>query len=155
MKEKVLLAIVDLKVRGAWPIEDVTHEMTELVKACQGEVVGTIICPAHPPTAATLIHSGKVLEVAELARSLNAEAVIFSEELKGVQQRNLEEAINLKTIDRTAFRGWRGIMMTFPARAAASARSAPVKQSLRWTAGGSACALTSSRKTLRMSRARA
>jgi GTP-binding protein HflX len=101
MKEKVLLAIVDLKVRGAWPIEDITYEMTELVKACQGEVVGTIICPAHPPTAATLIHSGKVLEVAELARSLNAEAVIFSEELKGVQQRNLEDAIAIKTIDRT------------------------------------------------------
>jgi GTP-binding protein HflX len=101
MKEKVLLAIVDLKVRGSWPIGDVTHEMTELVKACQGEVVGTIICPAHPPTAATLIHSGKVLEIAELARTLNAEAVIFSEELKGVQQRNLEEAIAIKTIDRT------------------------------------------------------
>ena len=101
MKEKVLIAIVDLKVRGSWPIEDVTYEMTELVKACQGEVVGTIICPAHPPTAATLIHSGKVLEVAELARSLDAQAVIFSEELKGVQQRNLEEAIAIKTIDRT------------------------------------------------------
>jgi GTP-binding protein HflX len=101
MKEKVLLAIVDLKVRGSWPIEDVIYEMTELVKACQGDVVGTIICPAHPPTAATLIHSGKVLEVADLARSLNAQAVIFSEELKGVQQRNLEEAITIKTIDRT------------------------------------------------------
>ena len=101
MKEKVLLAMVDLKVRGSWPIEDVTYEMIELVKACQGEVVGTVICPAHPPTAATLIHSGKVLEVAELARTLDAAAVIFSEELKGVQQRNLEEAIGIKTIDRT------------------------------------------------------
>ena len=101
MKEKVLLAIVDLKDRDAWPIEDVIYEMGELVKACQGEVVGTIICPAHPPTAANLIHSGKVLEVAELARSSQAETVIFSEELKGVQQRNLEEAIALKTIDRT------------------------------------------------------
>ncbi len=101
MKERVLLAIVDLKIRGGWPIEDVMYEMTELVKACQAEVVGTIICPAHPPTAATLIHSGKVLEVAELARVLQAQAVIFSEELKGVQQRNLEEAIGIKTIDRT------------------------------------------------------
>jgi GTP-binding protein HflX len=101
MKEKVLLAIVDMKDRSAWPIEDVIHEMTELVKACQGEVVGTIICPAHPPTAATLIHSGKVLEVATLARTLNAEAVIFSAELKGIQQRNLEEEIIVKTIDRT------------------------------------------------------
>lgn len=101
MKERVLLAIVDMKVRGSWPVEDVIYEMTELVKACQGEVVGTVICPAHPPTAATLIHSGKVQEVAELARSLSAQTVIFSQELKGVQQRNLEEAIALKTIDRT------------------------------------------------------
>ena len=101
MKEKVLLAIVDFRLKGAWPLEDVIPEMTELVKACQGEVVEKIICPAHPPTAATLIHSGKVVEVAELARALGVQTVIFSEELKGVQQRNLEEAIGVKTIDRT------------------------------------------------------
>jgi GTP-binding protein HflX len=101
MKEKVLLATVDFKLRGAWPLGDVSHEMTELVKACHGEVVGEILCPAHPPTAATLINSGKVLEVAELARACGAQAVIFSEELKGIQQRNLEEAIGVKTIDRT------------------------------------------------------
>ncbi len=101
MKEKILLAVVDMKVRGAWPVDEVIHEMAELVKACQGEVVGHIICPAHPPTAATLIHSGKVLEVAEMARSLGVQGVVFSEELKGVQQRNLEEALLVKTIDRT------------------------------------------------------
>ncbi len=101
MKEKVLLAIVDFKLKGAWPLEDVIYEMTELVKACDGEVVEKILCPAHPPTAATLIHSGKVVEVTELAKTLGVEAVIFSSELKGVQQRNLEEAIGIKTIDRT------------------------------------------------------
>lgn len=99
--EKVLLAIVDFKLKGSWPIEDTAREMAELVKACHGDVAGTLICPASPPAAATLIHSGKVLEVAEQARLLGVQAVIFSEELKGVQQRNLEEIIGIKTIDRT------------------------------------------------------
>ncbi|MBF0331687.1 MAG: GTPase HflX [Candidatus Omnitrophica bacterium] len=101
MKEKVLLAVVDFKVKSTWPLEDVAHEMTELVEACQAEVVETMICPAHPPTAATLINSGKVVEIAERARELGADTVIFTEELKGVQQRNLEEGIGIRVIDRT------------------------------------------------------
>ncbi len=101
MKEKVILAIVDFKTKGGWPLEDVALEMAELVTACQAEVVDTMICPAHPPTAATLINSGKVLEIAERVRALEAHTVIFTEELKGVQQRNLEEGIGVKVIDRT------------------------------------------------------
>jgi GTP-binding protein HflX len=101
MKERVLLAVVDFRTKGAWPLEDVAHEMAELVKACQAEVIDTMICPAHPPTAATLINSGKVVEIAERARELDVQTVIFTEELKGIQQRNLEEAIGVKVIDRT------------------------------------------------------
>ncbi len=99
--EKVILAIVDFRRSGGWPIPETSLEMAELVKACGGEVVGTFVCPASPPTAATLIQSGKVEELAAHARALAAQAVIFSEELKGVQQRNLEEAIAVKTLDRT------------------------------------------------------
>ncbi|MBF0619561.1 MAG: GTPase HflX [Candidatus Omnitrophica bacterium] len=101
MKERVLIGIVDFKQRGEWPIEDVMYEMEELVKACNGEVVDKVLCPAHPPTAATLIHSGKVQELAALVQAQKIQTVIFSSELKGVQQRNLEEALGVKTIDRT------------------------------------------------------
>jgi GTP-binding protein HflX len=101
MKEKVLVAIVDFKLRDSWSMEDVTHEMVELVKASNGEVVETVRCPAHPPTPATLIHKGKVEELAERVKSSGAQTVIFSAELKGHHQRNLEEAFGVNTIDRT------------------------------------------------------
>jgi GTP-binding protein HflX len=76
--------------------------MTELVKACGGEVVETVPCPAHPPTARTLINSGKVQEISELVMGLKIDTVIVSAELKGHQQRNLEEAFGVKTLDRTS-----------------------------------------------------
>jgi GTPase len=101
MKEKVLIALVDFKEKTAWSIKELLYEMDELVKACDAEPVGHIICPAHPPSAATLIHKGKVEEVALLAETLGAKAVVVSTELKGHQQRELEEAFKIKTIDRT------------------------------------------------------
>ncbi len=100
-KEKILLAIVDFKLRDGWPLDQTRFEMIELVKACGGEVVETIMCPAHPPTSATLIHKGKVEEIAQLVQGLQINTVILSAELKGHQQRNLEEAFGVKTIDRT------------------------------------------------------
>jgi GTP-binding protein HflX len=55
--------------------------------------------PAADP--ATLIGSGKVQELAALARGLPAELVIFDHDLSPTQQRNLEKAIDAKILDRT------------------------------------------------------
>lgn len=101
MKERVLLAIVDLKERSPWPLSQTAYEMEELVKACNGEVAGKVMCPAHPPEAATLVHKGKVQEIAGLVPVLQADTVIFSHELKGRQQRELEEALGARVLDRT------------------------------------------------------
>ena len=99
-KEKVLLAIVSFR-GGNWTIDDVSREMEELVLACQGEVVDRIVCRLDKPTAAYLIGEGKVQEIAALREATGADTVVFSHELKGSQQRNLEEVIKTKTIDRT------------------------------------------------------
>jgi GTP-binding protein HflX len=99
-KEKVLLAIVSFR-GGDWTIEDVSKEMEELVLACQGEVVERVICRLDKPSAAYLIGEGKVQEIAAAREASQADTVVFSHELKGSQQRNLEEVIKTKTIDRT------------------------------------------------------
>lgn len=101
MKEKVLIALVDLGERDAWPRADIAVEMRELVKACGGEPVMVVCCPADPPTPATLIHKGKVEEIAALVAANSIQTVIFSHELKGHHQRNLEEALGVKVLDRT------------------------------------------------------
>lgn len=53
------------------------------------------------PKAATLIGSGKVEELAALARAAKAGTVIFDHDLTPTQQRNLERALDCKVVDRT------------------------------------------------------
>ncbi len=54
---------------------------------------------AHP---GTLLGSGKIQEIAELARYHNCDAVIFDLELSPGQHRNLERALETQVLDRTA-----------------------------------------------------
>lgn len=101
-KEKVLLAIVDFKKTNSFESpNDILSEMQELVLACGSEVTGHIMCPIAKPTASVLIGEGKVQEIADLCAMKNIDIVIFSYDLKGSQQRNLEEAIKVRIIDRT------------------------------------------------------
>ncbi|MCB9747358.1 MAG: GTPase HflX [Candidatus Omnitrophica bacterium] len=100
--ERVLLVMIDFKNdKQQWQVEDNLFEMQELVVACGGEVIESVICPLSKPSAATLINKGKVDEIITACSAFDIDTVIFSEDLKGSQQRNLEESIKLKTIDRT------------------------------------------------------
>jgi GTP-binding protein HflX len=45
--------------------------------------------------------SGKVTEIGEAARALNAASVIFNHQLTGAQQRNLEKELGRRVLDRT------------------------------------------------------
>ena len=53
------------------------------------------------PEAATLIGSGKVQELTAAVRSLEADVVVFDHDLSPTQQRNLENALETKVLDRT------------------------------------------------------
>jgi GTPase len=100
-KEKVLLVVVDYDIKAGWRLEDISQELTDLISNCRGEVVDTIFCRVDHPTAAYLIREGKVKEIADQVQALGIDTVVFSHDLKGSQQRNLEEVTKVKTIDRT------------------------------------------------------
>ena len=101
-KERILLAMVDFKQdRNRWPIEEIQNEMVELVLACGAQIVGTILCPLVKPTAGYLISEGKLNDIADFCKTTAVDTVIFSYDLKGSQQRNLEDVIKTRTIDRT------------------------------------------------------
>jgi len=102
-REKVLLVIIEYKQRkkGVWPFDEVLEEMEELVKACGGEVIDHMVCREDKPSAKCLIGEGKVAEIAEILTMKKVDTVIFSHDLKGSQQRNIEKVISCKTIDRT------------------------------------------------------
>lgn len=100
--EKVLLVIVQLKTeRNQWSTDDLIIEMQELVAACHGEVIDKISCRLEQVNAGLFLGEGKVKEIAELCKTKDIDTVIINRDLKGSQQRNLEEEIGKKIIDRT------------------------------------------------------
>lgn len=78
------------------------EELSRLIDTAGGEVVCSIHQELKRPDPATFIGSGKVDEIAELAKLNGAEIVIVDDELTPVQNRNLEDQISLLVLDRTA-----------------------------------------------------
>lgn len=84
--------------------EDISYSMEELAGLAEADgvaVAGQMIQSLERSNTATLIGKGKVEELAELCRNMEADMVIFNDELSGVQLRNLEEALEVRVIDRT------------------------------------------------------
>ena len=78
------------------------EEAVGLTAAIHLDVVVAEIAPLAKPTPATLLGTGKVEEIAALARQYEPEVIIVNAHLSPVQQRNLEKAWNSKVLDRTA-----------------------------------------------------
>ena len=84
-----------------WGLEDMALELEELASTSGAEVTDNISCMRDKPTPNFFIGRGKSEEIAALCQEEAIDTVIFSHDLSGTQQRNLEEAIDKKTIDRT------------------------------------------------------
>lgn len=84
--------------------EDISYSMEELkglAEAAGVEALGQMIQNLERPNTATLIGKGKVEELAEMVKNMEADTVIFNDELTGMQLRNLEDAVGVRVIDRT------------------------------------------------------
>ncbi|MBF0483857.1 MAG: GTPase HflX [Candidatus Omnitrophica bacterium] len=103
VKQKILVVAVEFKrERKIWLAQDILEEMKALAEACEAEVVGEFICKVDKPSANNLIGKGKVEEIKSLCDNIgDVDIIIFSEDIKGSQQRNLEEYIGKTVIDRT------------------------------------------------------
>ena len=83
--------------------EDISYSMEELKGLCEAasiETIGSVIQNMEKPNTATLIGSGKVDEIRELVSNMEADLVVFNDELSGMQLRNLEDAFGVRVIDR-------------------------------------------------------
>jgi len=99
--EKALLVTIDCYAdKDQWPLEDRVRELEELTDSAGAEVVDNICAAIDQPTANLYLGKGKVEEIRDLARELDVDLVIFSCDLSGTQQRNLEGVIAKKIIDR-------------------------------------------------------
>lgn len=100
--ERALLVTIKLKSdKDHWQLQDVARELEELAFTCGAEVVDNISCLIDKPTPNLFIGKGKTEELALISEEENIDTVIFSQDLSGTQQRNLEEIIGKKTLDRT------------------------------------------------------
>lgn len=81
--------------------EESLAELKELALSAGAEVTGEFLQARAKPDPATLIGRGKLEEVAGAAASAGANLLIFDHDLSPSQQRNVEEAVGARVIDRT------------------------------------------------------
>ncbi|MAQ12355.1 MAG: GTPase HflX, partial [Chloroflexi bacterium] len=84
-----------------WSLDDTLSELEYLTNTAGAQVVGNVTQRANR-LGSTYVGSGKVDEIREMMGDLEADVVIFDDELTPAQQRNLENALACKVIDRTA-----------------------------------------------------
>ncbi|HSP54700.1 MAG TPA: GTPase HflX [Dehalococcoidia bacterium] len=102
-RESAYLVAAELKYSdGRWRSEASLEELALLAATAGARVVGRTVQRLDSPNPATYIGKGKVKEVASLQPELEYTTVIFDDELTPSQQRNLENAFDVKVLDRTA-----------------------------------------------------
>lgn len=85
-----------------WSAEDSLEELATLAETVDVEVVGAVSQKLGHPHPGTYVGKGKLDEIKELRDELDYNLVMVDGELTPAQQRNLETALELKIIDRTA-----------------------------------------------------
>jgi len=100
--EKVMLVAVDAgsKETGKWSIDASLEELGALAKSAGAVVAGKLVQKIKAPSKQTYLGKGKVEELLALKNTLNYDTVIIDDELNPLQQKNLEESLQAKIIDR-------------------------------------------------------
>lgn len=102
MKERAILVTAFFEsIKRQSTIADVSSELEELSKAAGLLVVENLSFNQKAPNASLYLGKGRVDEIRVMVKRLRADVVIFECNLSSSQQRNLEEILEVKTIDRT------------------------------------------------------
>jgi len=101
--ERAFLVGVEIKSSdNGWPIESSIMELSHLVQTAGAQIVGKLTQKVKNPSPAYYLGKGKLNELIALKQQCPYTVVIFNDELSPRQQRNLEDALEVKVIDRTA-----------------------------------------------------
>ncbi|HLY67956.1 MAG TPA: GTPase HflX, partial [Chloroflexota bacterium] len=99
--ERALLVGATLAANRDEPQDPELAELRALAETAGAEVVGRPITQKlQTPNPAHYIGKGKLEEVREAVDQLHPEVVLFDDELSPSQQRNLEQALKTKIVDR-------------------------------------------------------
>jgi len=81
--------------------EESLAELRELAESAGASVVGEVLQRRDKPDPATIIGKGKMEELEGAASSARADVILFDHDLSPSQQRNLENGLSARVIDRT------------------------------------------------------
>lgn len=86
---------------GSWDVQASLDELAALGETADVRAVGRVTQRLAEPNPRTYVNKGKLEEVATLRASTGATLALFDDELTPAQERNLEERLGCKVVDRT------------------------------------------------------
>ena len=100
MRKRVI--IVGININNKNNFEESIIELKNLCIACDMEVVGKVEQNLKKINPTFYMGSGKIEELRDLIEEMNAEIIVFNNELSASQIKNIEEEVKCNVIDRTA-----------------------------------------------------
>jgi GTP-binding protein HflX len=101
-RERIVLVGITMPPSHEDDTERSLDELSLLVDTAGADEVARVVQRRTTPEAATYIGKGKAAELRELADDVDADTVVFDDELTPAQQFNLEKLLGRSALDRTA-----------------------------------------------------
>jgi len=103
LQERAFLVGIELRdgAGSSWRAEDSLEELVQLAQTAEVEVVGRTFQRLERPYPGTFLGKGKVREIRRLKDEVHYDLVILDHELSAAQAANLEEAWDVRVVDRT------------------------------------------------------
>ncbi|MDP9452547.1 MAG: GTPase HflX [Actinomycetota bacterium] len=101
-RERIVLVGVTMPPSNVEETEAHLDELALLIDTAGADVVARVLQRRDAPDPATFVGKGKAAELVEVCLDVDADTVVFDDELSPAQSRNLEKLLGRTAIDRTA-----------------------------------------------------
>lgn len=94
--------LVGIENARLWDVQDSLQELAQLAETAGAVVVGRTWQKRERPDSTFFVGKGKIREISLLRQQCHANLILFDDELLPSQQRNIEQELGVKVLDRTA-----------------------------------------------------
>ncbi len=98
-RERAVVALVDT---GEYDVEEALRELRALCDTAGADVVAEVVQTRDKPDGFGYLGAGKLAETREVCERLGADLLIVNDELSGTRLKNIEKAVGVDVVDRTA-----------------------------------------------------
>jgi GTP-binding protein HflX len=100
-RERIVLVGVTIPPETPDETEDHLEELAQLIDTAGADEAARVLQRRDNPDPATYVGKGKAEELHQVSLEVDADTVVFDDELSPAQQRNLEKILGRTAIDRT------------------------------------------------------